>query len=126
MIDRTHLQQNTSTLGDEYRRMEGDFNAATELRITVLVTRSLSLFESLTLALEDDHIQASQARLYLSRFKLWVGNLGAHHGSGLRSLEYKLRDASHIRKLVISLLSDLCRSIERGIYFHFPALTQIS
>lgn len=106
--------------------MQGDFESGTELGIAVLVPRSLSLLKSLTLALEDDHTQASQVRLCLSRFKLWVGNLGENHGSGVRSLELKLRYASHIRKLVISLLSDLCSSIERGIYSRSPLLTQES
>ncbi|KAJ4022860.1 hypothetical protein NW752_003315 [Fusarium irregulare] len=100
--------------------MESHFQSGTKVGIAGLVNHILALFESLTLALEDDHKQASQVRLYLSRFKLWAGNLGAHRGSGSRSLEYRLRDASYIRKLVISLLSDLCGSIERGIYFQSP------
>lgn len=44
---------------------------------------------------------------HLARFKLWVGTLGAHHASGTRSLEYRLRDASTLRKHVASLLREL-------------------
>lgn len=41
-----------------------------------------------------------------ARFKVWSGNIGAH-STGRRSLEYRLRDASHLRKQVISLLGEL-------------------
>ncbi|KAK3948959.1 hypothetical protein QBC32DRAFT_201193, partial [Pseudoneurospora amorphoporcata] len=50
----------------------------------------------------------------LTRFKLWAGNLGAHRASGTRSLEYKLRDASMLRDHIVSLLQDLCTSIDEG------------
>lgn len=39
----------------------------------------------------------------LGRFRLWVGNLGAHR-QGRSSIDYKLREASHIRTRVIKLL----------------------
>lgn len=48
-----------------------------------------------------------------ARFKVWCGNIGAHQ-DGRRSLEYRLRDASHIRKQVIKLLSNLAESLEDG------------
>lgn len=48
---------------------------------------------------------------HLSRFKLWAGSLGAHRVSGTRSLEYRLRDASSIRKHLVSLLEDLTKLI---------------
>jgi hypothetical protein len=40
------------------------------------------------------------------RFRLWVGNMGAHR-RGRASLDYKLREASHIRDRVIELLKNL-------------------
>ncbi|OAK95358.1 hypothetical protein IQ06DRAFT_207180, partial [Phaeosphaeriaceae sp. SRC1lsM3a] len=40
------------------------------------------------------------------RFRLWVGNIGAHR-KGRASLDYKLREASHIRDRVIELLQNL-------------------
>jgi hypothetical protein len=40
------------------------------------------------------------------RFQLWVGNIGAHR-RGRASLDYKLREASHIRIRVLELLQDL-------------------
>ncbi|KAI0908866.1 hypothetical protein F4823DRAFT_465371 [Ustulina deusta] len=41
-----------------------------------------------------------------ARFKLWSGNIGAHR-RGRSSLDWRLRDASHLRGLVVSLLTDL-------------------
>ncbi|KLJ08554.1 hypothetical protein EMPG_16011 [Blastomyces silverae] len=40
------------------------------------------------------------------RLRVWTGNIGAHQ-SGRSSLEYRLRDASHIRAQVASLLDAL-------------------
>ncbi|KAE9975337.1 hypothetical protein EG328_003237 [Venturia inaequalis] len=45
------------------------------------------------------------------RFKMWSGNIGAHH-SGHSSLDYHLRDASHIQRRVLELLEDLGQSLE--------------
>jgi hypothetical protein len=42
----------------------------------------------------------------LGRFRLWVGNIGAHR-RGKASLDYKLREASHIRIRVLELLQNL-------------------
>jgi hypothetical protein len=42
----------------------------------------------------------------LGRFRLWVGNIGAHR-RGRGSLDYKLREASHIRSRVLELLQNL-------------------
>lgn len=39
------------------------------------------------------------------RFKVWSSNIGAHR-SGRSSLDYRLRDASHIQKRVLELLED--------------------
>jgi hypothetical protein len=41
-----------------------------------------------------------------TRFRVWSGNIGAHK-KGRSSLDYRLRDASHIQKQVINLLEDL-------------------
>ncbi|KAK3361288.1 hypothetical protein B0T24DRAFT_652984 [Lasiosphaeria ovina] len=41
-----------------------------------------------------------------TRFKVWSGNIGAHR-TGTSSLDYRLRDASHIKNQVASLLRDL-------------------
>ena len=41
-----------------------------------------------------------------ARFKIWSGNIGAH-STGRRSLQYRLRDASHLEEQVKSLLEEL-------------------
>ncbi|PGH08788.1 hypothetical protein AJ79_05887 [Helicocarpus griseus UAMH5409] len=40
------------------------------------------------------------------RLRVWTGNIGAHK-SGRSSLEYRLRDASHVREQVVALLENL-------------------
>jgi hypothetical protein len=47
------------------------------------------------------------------RFKVWSSNIGAHR-SGRSSLDYRLRDASHLRKRVLELLDDLKSSLNDG------------
>lgn len=42
----------------------------------------------------------------LGRFRVWSGNIGAH-GQGKISLDYRLREASHLRDRVIELLRSL-------------------
>ncbi|KAI1121420.1 hypothetical protein F5Y10DRAFT_282497 [Nemania abortiva] len=46
----------------------------------------------------------------LSRFKLWAGNIGAHR-TGHSSLDYRLRDSSHLRTQVLRLLNDSTTSL---------------
>jgi hypothetical protein len=49
----------------------------------------------------------------LARFKVWVGNVGASR-AGVDSLNFRLRDASHIRKQILSLLGDLDDCLKYG------------
>jgi len=84
-------------------------------RIGTLVSRVFSSFQSLLSAL---HLQSPEGAVvvsHLARFKLWVGTLGAHRLSGSRSLEYRLRDASSIKNHVVTLLRDLCDSVDEGM-----------
>ncbi|EGU86053.1 hypothetical protein FOXB_03457 [Fusarium oxysporum f. sp. conglutinans Fo5176] len=46
-----------------------------------------------------------------TRFNVWAGNIGAHR-TGLSSLDYRLRDSSHIKDQVLSLLKDLIELIQ--------------
>jgi hypothetical protein len=50
----------------------------------------------------------------LSRFKLWAGNIGAHR-TGRSSLDYRLRDSSHLHTQVMRLLDDLSTSLNEGL-----------
>ncbi|KAI0414937.1 hypothetical protein F5X98DRAFT_365463 [Xylaria grammica] len=49
----------------------------------------------------------------LSRFKLWAGNIGAHR-TGRSSLDYRLRDSSHLQTQVLRLLDDLITSLNEA------------
>lgn len=51
-----------------------------------------------------------------SRFKVWSGNIGAHQ-KGRSSLDYRLRDASHLVSQVKTLLVDLKTLLDTGIFF---------
>lgn len=46
-----------------------------------------------------------------TRFKVWSGNIGAHK-EGRSSLDYRLRDASHLQAQVIGLLAELTTLLE--------------
>lgn len=47
------------------------------------------------------------------RLRVWTGNIGAHK-SGRSSLEYRLRDASHIRAQIALLFDALTGSLSEG------------
>ena len=47
------------------------------------------------------------------RFRMWTANIGAHQ-SGQSSLDYRLKDASHLRLQVLGLLQDLQERIEEA------------
>lgn len=87
-------------------------------QISALVASDLDALRRLCALLEsDDQRSQSLAQSHLARFKLWAGSLGAHRASGTRSLEYRLRDASSIRKHLTSLLQELKDMlIEEGQY----------
>lgn len=53
------------------------------------------------------------------RFKGWAGNIAAHR-KGRRSLEYRLRDAPHLKAETCNLLGALQDDLENGdYYFHY-------
>ncbi|KAF8252527.1 hypothetical protein K440DRAFT_536018, partial [Wilcoxina mikolae CBS 423.85] len=49
-----------------------------------------------------------------SRFRIWVENMGVHR-TGKISLDYRLREASKIKKMVSDLLKDLDKDLQKGI-----------
>ena len=59
--------------------------------------------------------QLSQATLEdeLGRFRVWVGNSGAHQ-SGRVSLDHRLREASHVHTKLVQLLWDLKKALDEG------------
>ncbi|KAI4225419.1 MAG: hypothetical protein L6R40_008367 [Gallowayella cf. fulva] len=50
----------------------------------------------------------------LGRLRIWAANVGAHQ-SGLSSLDFRLRDASHISNEVVKLLSSLKRLLDEAL-----------
>lgn len=59
--------------------------------------------------IDPKHLKTLQDEL--SRFKVWSGNMGAHK-TGTSSLDYRLRDATHIRNQVLNLVQDLINLIQ--------------
>ena len=51
----------------------------------------------------------------IGRLRVWAGNMGAHR-VGKMSLDYKLKEASHIRDTVLELLEELDESLTEGVY----------
>ncbi len=58
-----------------------------------------------------DLISRDSVEDQLVRFKLWAANIGAFAGSHT-SLDYRLRDSSDIRDMILQLLQVLRRSIK--------------
>ncbi|KAL1635638.1 hypothetical protein SLS56_001691 [Neofusicoccum ribis] len=80
--------------------------------IAASVKRCLRSFDDLRQELHratnkfSSEISISDVDDETGRFRVWAGNIGAHQ-MGLRLLDYRLRDASHIKSRVQSLLQDL-------------------
>lgn len=113
--ERRHPPQAAGTLRAGYhpRSMVDGQLSASVLRCLGLFARLLApeawaadstLQRSIFAALGDER----------TRFKVWSGNIGAHK-TGRSSLEYRLRDASHIEKQVLRLLDDLTALIEDAL-----------
>lgn len=49
----------------------------------------------------------------IGRFNVWAGNIGAHQ-NGRSSLDYRLRDASHIREEFVKVLQYLRETLDDG------------
>lgn len=85
----------------------------TEEKISTSVKRCLSLFTSALTPFGDEpaHDTGTELDHQRNRLKIWSANIGAHE-SGTSYLEYKLRDASNIRRNVLELLHDLGQLLE--------------
>src|SRR5438552_3752604 len=82
--------------------------------ISSLLVDCLSLFNALVaredLTAHDAEVPTSLWMDELGRLRVWAANIGAHQ-TGQSSLDYRLRDASHIKDQVIRLLESLQRSL---------------
>lgn len=86
--------------------------------IATEVNKCLSYFDVLLVNLEtsDDYRTLTrEVADAFSRFKIWSANIGAHR-TGQRSLDYRLRDASHLQEHVFALLSNLSDNLQDGKY----------
>ena len=69
------------------------------------------LISSNTLVSFENEIPISLWKDELDRLRIWAANIGAHQNNHL-SLDYRLRNASHIRDQILHLLSRLGRNFE--------------
>lgn len=93
-----------------------------ENSIAKTVRSCMRAFQSLSAAVleaseQQDHslgeMNSEWAKDKFDRFKLWSQNIGAHR-SGRSSLDYRLRDASNLKKQAIDLVGDLAQALEDG------------
>ncbi|KAL8791920.1 MAG: hypothetical protein Q9195_005496 [Heterodermia aff. obscurata] len=68
---------------------------------------------SLSDPLDSYQITESWVQDELGRFRVWLGNVGAHR-SGRISLDYRLREAASMRDSVLELLDDLRNNIQEA------------
>lgn len=85
--------------------------------ISSLVRLCLKIYNDLTAKLQrfaSKHGIESDCILWedeLGRLRVWTANIGAHQ-TGQSSLDYRLRDASHIRLHIVKLLEDLHQTLK--------------
>lgn len=89
--------------------------------IATHVTRCVESFERFLESVEEkepecsDEITSSDVSDAIGRFRVWSSNIGARK-TDRSSLEYRLRDASHIQERVQALLQSLNGFIEDGVF----------
>ena len=83
--------------------------------ISAVLIECLQLYNNLLVREEISALEAEVPKTLwqdeLGRLRVWAANIGAHQ-TGQSSLDYRLRDASHIKDQVIKLLSSLCRTLQ--------------
>ena len=61
---------------------------------------------------EMKELALQRVRDQIGRFRVWAGNMGAHHRADSRmSLDYKLKEASRVHNMVLELLEELNSSL---------------
>ena len=84
--------------------------------ISSRVAKSAQLFTRLSELIHSstqDGFQESKISVENTRFTQWYRNIGAHQ-KGRLSLDQRLRDASHIRDVVVDLLDRLIDVLSQG------------
>lgn len=82
-----------------------------------MYARCESSFNKILQNVEALNDQATAQRLLdeCGRFRVWAGNVGAHE-TGRDSLDYRLREASHIHLELTELLEELNKDLEEGLF----------
>ena len=101
-----------------------------ELNTRPLYKKSLNLFARLVRQVSENSALASiiaddrdtsaigpAIRHECGRFRVWAQNVGAHRSDRL-SLDYRLREATRMKHLVIELLKDLITALQDGLLLH--------
>ncbi|KAL8686312.1 MAG: hypothetical protein Q9218_007196 [Villophora microphyllina] len=87
------------------------------MSINIALLTSLRVFGELAKLVEDiqykygAEVPAANWTDERGRLRIWAANVGAHQ-TGQSSLDFRLRDASHIRQEIVDLLTDLHRLLE--------------
>ena len=105
--------------------MEGEKASSTtgagEVTIAHVVERILQQFDAfgkqpdLTNFGSSDQVEHSEIIDESGRFRAWAGNIGAHR-TGRSSLNYRLRDASHVESRAHALLRRLDDLLVKCLY----------
>ena len=89
---------------------EDDETVATS--ISTVLSAVLKTFKAIVtrneLRVHQDQVPRGLWEDELGRLRVWAANIGAHQ-TGLSSLDYRLRDASHIKAQIVRLLEGLAR-----------------
>ena len=84
-------------------------------RCRKIYDRCQNFFNKLLQNLETSNDKATAQRLLdeFGRFRVWAGNAGTHQNGG-KSLDYHLKEASHIHAKLTELLEELSNSLQEG------------
>ena len=101
--------------------METEAPAPARVSIESYYLLCMNSCDQLRTLLEAPKCAPSEKRLLpnvvdqIGRFRVWAGDTGANQGGRLRiSLDYRLREASHIHAQVTGLLQELDDSLKEG------------
>ena len=97
------------------RPVNGSGSIPNEVSITSRYVQCESSFDKLlqNLAVTSDQVVTQRLIDEFGRFRVWAGTAGAHQ-TGRVSLDYRLREASHIHAELTELLGELNKGLEEG------------
>ena len=94
---------------------DGSESIPNEASITSQYVQCESSFDKLlqNLAATSDQVVTQRLIDEFGRFRVWAGTAGVHQ-TGMTSLDYRLREASHIHAELTELLGELNKDLEVG------------